>query len=275
MSISKVGMIGSSYITGRHLCKNGEYTPLFIDNIRDNFKGTDIEFFSNAQGGKGSEIYLNAILNMKKEYDIDHIIMEWITDRAYLTVDKEPDLNPGHFEKCWAGDNIVHESFDQNKMKNFTTRTSSKRIKKQQRNFLLAIDDIYRTYFFTMINLRQAIDLCHELNISITACMFWGRWTENNIEKYTTSDRQDSLHMHKDLRLKDIQPQFIETLCNKLKLTDKFMHWNEYEIGYEYFAEKYGLTNYLGKDETHLEAGPQKEAANMISAIIKQQIEMR
>lgn len=274
MSISRVGMIGSSYLTGGHLGRNDQLTPLFIDNIRDNFKGTDIEFFSNAQGGKGSEIYLNTILNMKKEYDIDHIIMEWITDRAYLTLDKEPESRQGHFEKCWSGDNIVHESFDQNKMKHFTTRISSKRIKTQQRNFLLTIDDIYRTYFFTMINLRQAIDLCHELNISITACMFWGRWTENNIDENLLKTPIDHLHMHDDDRLIKIQPHFIEQLCKTLKPTDKLMYWDGYEIGYEYFAKKYGLEHYLGKDRAHLDHEPQKEAANMISAIIKQQIEM-
>lgn len=267
-------MIGSSYLTGGHLGRNDQLTPLFIDNIRDNFKGTDIEFFSNAQGGKGSEIYLNTILNMKKEYDIDHIVMEWITDRAYLTLDKEPESKQGYFEKCWSGDNIVHESFDQNKMKNFTTRISSKRLKKQHRNFLLTVDDLYRTYFFTMINLRQAIDLCHELNISITACMFWGRWTENNIDKNLLATPIDHLHMHHDDRLIKMQPHFIEQLCKKLKPTDKLMYWDGYEIGYEYFAEKYGLNHYLGKDGAHLDHEPQKEAANMISAIIKQQIEM-
>lgn len=268
--MNRIGIIGSSYMTGGHIDSNGVEQPFLIKDIEDNFQDTDIKFYSSAQGGFGSELYLGAITHLKNKFDIDHVIMEWGVDRSLLSVPIEPTTKKGYFKTCWMGPNIIQESYAQNKFKNFTTRIESKRLKPQYRDFLLRLDDIERTYFYTMLHLRQSINLCKMLNISITACIWHGKWTKETIDRFSEEDI-DAEVLPKDPTLYHKQENMIRELKLVLNPHDRFMTWGGYDIGREYFVRKYGLNGHTGKDNVHLDRVPQREAAQMISNIIKEQ----
>jgi len=85
--MKRVGIIGSSFSVGsHHNPKTGE-NNLALPFETWLYKYTsDIEFYNSACSGKGTELYLNKIVYLKKHYNIDAVLLELVNNRSMLNV---------------------------------------------------------------------------------------------------------------------------------------------------------------------------------------------
>lgn len=127
----KIGIIGTSHSQGRQPCTNGltkdeiknfwqnknsKFTKPFEDHLQNAMPECD--FFNLAASGRGSERYLECVVQLKKKYNIDALLLEISADRTANTFYRcehkmqqwEKDLlkNPNNI------DNFIDEFFNQN-----------------------------------------------------------------------------------------------------------------------------------------------------------------
>lgn len=81
-----VGIIGSSHSTGAHQLSDGSLTPTFLSWC-ERYKSDSTHFYSCANGGKGSEMFLNSIVHLKEAHDVDVMLIEIIHNRSNINAD--------------------------------------------------------------------------------------------------------------------------------------------------------------------------------------------
>ena len=81
-----VGIIGSSHSTGAHQLSDGSVTPTFLSWC-ERYKSDSTHFYSCANGGKGSEMFLNSIVHLKEAHDVDVMLIEIIHNRSNINAD--------------------------------------------------------------------------------------------------------------------------------------------------------------------------------------------
>ncbi len=177
----KLGIVGSSFSTGRHYDKNKtECNPSFEDLIKQQLKIDTV--YNASQSGMGMEKYLNSIVYLKKHYDIDHLLVEIINDRTplYTHISEEyPDVHDE--EAIYSVDNAENYTtfFNNNKAIArwlLPRRPNLRKFFRRQSNVLFELTteitcDVNRQNFYRHITLSQVIDLCKLLDIKITAWM--------------------------------------------------------------------------------------------------------
>lgn len=174
----KIGIIGSSYSTGRH--HNYETgTNDLAKPFEDWFASAlpEAEIINSACAGKGTELYLNKIVYLKDKYDIDVILMELINHRSMMNIKSQ--------EERYA--EILHKQLPD--IENDVYRSSASiwdymRSSKECRNQLdfsksmkhfNTWDEVqwgiaslkYATEFWAMLDIYQAIKLCKMLGIKV------------------------------------------------------------------------------------------------------------
>jgi hypothetical protein len=232
----KVGIIGSSHSTGAHKLADGSVTPTFLSWC-EKHKTQPLEFYSCANGGKGSEMFLNGIVHLKDTHDVDIMLIEIIHNRRNINADigemydtnlpgvrraesdmfherlkqftniKELSKNTFPYLKLFSYKSSVHEELE-----NFEILGST--YKKEENNWkqvqlaIAANEDMVN--FWTILDVYQSLKLCKMLGIKT---VLW----QNRV----TLDRYP--HYNE-----------IKTLC------DVFVTMNEYECSRHYFKSVYG-----------------------------------
>ena len=83
----KLGIVGSSYSVGSH--KDSD-TNVVLAKPFESWFG-DIDLINSACASKGTELYLNKVLYLKKQHNIDTLLMEVINN---IKVENLDLLNP-------------------------------------------------------------------------------------------------------------------------------------------------------------------------------------
>ena len=93
--MKKIGILGSSFSVGSHHNPETGENNLALPFETWLYKYTsDMEFYNSACSGKGTELYLNKIVYLKKKYNIDTVLMELVNNRSMLNVKtQEYDLD--------------------------------------------------------------------------------------------------------------------------------------------------------------------------------------
>lgn len=86
-----VGIVGSSFSFGdaSHPVNNIPHTRLIVDILKEK-NSKNINFYSQAVGGRGSEIYLSSITFLKYMYDINILLVEIVEDREECNIQIPP-----------------------------------------------------------------------------------------------------------------------------------------------------------------------------------------
>ena len=167
--MKKIGILGSSFSVGsHHNPETGE------NNLAKPFETwlykytSDIEFFNSACSGKGTELYLNKIIYLKKKYDIDTVLMELINNRSMLNVKtQEYDLNNITDElyedssSIWKYVRSITQPIDYSK---FSSKKDFETWKKVQEHIAYS-EDAFE--FWGILDCKQAIELCDMLGIQV------------------------------------------------------------------------------------------------------------
>ncbi len=172
----KLGIVGSSYSVGRHHNPKtgGNDLALPFETWFDN-----IDVFNSACASKGTELYLSKVLYLKKQHNIDTLLLEVINNRSMLNVKTQTDS----YKRIWKETNIdhivndvykdsssmfeyqryIHQDID---YKNFGTEKQFK-IWKQYQESIAA--DCTMNEFWALCDIKQTIDLCELLGITVVA----------------------------------------------------------------------------------------------------------
>jgi hypothetical protein len=233
----KVGIIGSSHSTGAHKLSDGTLTPTFLSWC-EKHKTQPMEFYSCANGGKGSEMFLNGIVHLKDTHDVDIMLIEIIHNRRNINADiaemydtnlpgvrraesdmfrerlkqftniKELSKNTFPYLKLFSYKAFVHEELE-----NFEILGST--YKKEENNWkqvqlaIAANKDM--TDFWTILDVYQSLKLCKMLGIKT---VLW----------------QNSVPLE----------MYFEHFAELKLLSDIFVTMDEYECSRHYFRSKYG-----------------------------------
>ena len=172
----KLGIVGSSYSVGRHHNPKtgGNDLALPFETWFDN-----IDVFNSACASKGTELYLSKVLYLKKQHNIDTLLLEVINNRSMLNVKTHTDS----YKRIWKETNLdhlvndvykdsssmfeyqryIHQDID---YKNFGTEKQFK-IWKQYQESIAA--DCTMNEFWALCDIKQTIDLCELLGITVVA----------------------------------------------------------------------------------------------------------
>ena len=80
----KLGIVGSSFSVGSHLNPATGKNDLALPFETWIKKYSNIEVVNAACASKGTELYLNKVLYLKKQHNIDTLLMEIINNRSML-----------------------------------------------------------------------------------------------------------------------------------------------------------------------------------------------
>jgi hypothetical protein len=233
----RVGIIGSSHSTGAHELDNGTLTPTFLSWC-EKHKTKPIEFYSCANGGKGSEMFLNGIVHLKDTHDVDVMLIEIIHNRRNINADiglnidsglknhrtvdtdifkktlndfnqiKDISLNTFPYLKLFAYKAFVHEE-----LKNFEALGAT--FKKEENNWkqvqLSIAANADMVDFWTILDVYQSLKLCKMLGIKT---VLW----QNSVPLDRFPDHYNELKQHCDI----------------------FVTMGEYECSRHYFRSIYG-----------------------------------
>jgi len=167
--MKRVGILGSSFSVGCHhnpvTGENDLALPFetWLKKYTD-----DIEFYNSACSGKGTELYLNKIVYLKKKYNIDAVLLELVNNRSMLNVKTQDyDLN-----------NITDELYESSSsiweyIRGITQPIDFKKFAwaKQFETWKEVQEQIaYRNNafeFWGILDCKQAIELCEMLGIKV------------------------------------------------------------------------------------------------------------
>jgi hypothetical protein len=172
----KLGIVGSSYSVGRH------HNPITQqNNLALPFETwfTDIDVVNSACASKGTELYLNKVLHLKKQHNIDTLLLEVINNRSMLNVKtqsaeyksiwKETDIDNilidvySNNSSMYKYQRYIHQEIDHT---NFGTEKEFKSWKRFQESIAA---DCTMNEFWALCDIKQTIDLCTLLNIKVVA----------------------------------------------------------------------------------------------------------
>ena len=194
----KVGILGSSHSTGRHKLHDGSVTPLFTHWL-EKYKNPGYTFYNCANGGMGSECFLQSIVRLKSTYDIDIALIESIHNRKNINADiAKPvpsnndiyKLNSNRWEIAQDVENLedlteIFEFPNHMAYKFFIQHHSQDKIIKLWKRASSAIaNQEQMNKFWTSVDHAQTIELCHMLKIKI---VWW------NHSKLFVEDKIDNL----------------------------------------------------------------------------------
>ena len=169
MYMKRVGILGSSFSVGcHHNPKTGE-NNLALPFETWLYKYTDnVEFHNAACSGKGSELYLNKIVYLKKKYNIDMVLLELINNRSMLNVKSQQyDLNNISDEIYESSSSIwdyvrgITQPID---YKSWCTKKEFDTWKNVQER--IAYDNL-AFEFWGILDCSQTIELCEMLDIKV------------------------------------------------------------------------------------------------------------
>ena len=170
----KLGIVGSSYSVGSH------HNPVTGQNdlaqpFETWFNGIDI--VNSACASKGTELYLNKVLYLHKNHNIDILLLELINNRSmhnFKTQLEEykviwqtreiDDIINDVYKDSTAGykyQRYLHQDID---YKNFGTEQSYKIWKKFQEQIAA---DFTMNEFWALCDIKQTIELCEILGIKV------------------------------------------------------------------------------------------------------------
>lgn len=253
----KVGIIGSSHSTGAHKIADGTLTPTFLSWCEQH-KTKPMEFYSCANGGKGSEMFLNGIVHLKDTHDVDIMLIEIIHNRRNINADiaeyynesfpgfrsansslfkehlkefkgiAELSKNTFPYLKLYRYKSFIHEELDFFEILGSTYKKEENNWKQAQLA-IAANNDMVD--FWTILDVYQSLKLCKMLGIKT---VLW----QNSIplERYTEQYNE------------------LKTLC------DVFVTMGEYECSRHYFRSKYGPD--ISCDAAHLKPEYESELIN-------------
>lgn len=252
----KLGIIGSSYSTGNHVNFDGTHTPEFSENLHEHLVvqgAKDLEIYSYAQGGRGSEMYLHCLTHMKKMHDVDHVLVEIINDRSPLQIDI-----PETEELYTNLKDQRHAVLKRNGLKKYQSHITEKdRLWKYFGNkkmsiaaanlgMILAEDKLRFEWWYTF-QIRQTIDLCKLLKIKAT---FW------NCHGHSPSSKDAS--KFEEFIYSEIEPNF--------PIVEFPTHWSAKVHFHNVDPE-----NYLCSDLVHLNTDASKLVCSTIATNIMKQ----
>jgi|SaaInl0LU_22_DNA_1037365.scaffolds.fasta_scaffold01525_8 hypothetical protein len=216
----KLGIVGSSYSVGSH--RDSE-TNVVLAKPFESWFG-DIDLINSACASKGTELYLNKVLYLKKQHNIDTLLMEVINNRSMLNV--KTQLN--NYKVIWEESNVdniindvykdsismhryqrcIHQEIDYTE---FGTKKEYNLWKRFQES--IAADGMMNE-FWALIDMRHTIELCELLDIKVVA---WAnRW-----------------HMEKI-------PVFDSVIGNQT-----YIKFGDFMNAHDYYANKYDKENIL------------------------------
>lgn len=243
----RVGIIGSSHSTGAHRLDDGTLTPTFLSWCEQH-KTKPIEFFSCANGGKGSEMFLNGVVHLKDAHNVDVMLIEIIHNRRNINADigiditnqlpnyrsadtnifenilkqsiqiKDVSANTFPYLKLFQFKAFVHEELENFDVLGSTFKKEENNWKQVQLSIAANADMVD---FWTILDVYQSLKLCKMLGIKT---VLW----QNSIplERYTQH-------------------------YNELKqYCDIFITMGDYECSRHYFRSIYGAD--INCDAAHL-----------------------
>lgn len=187
----RIGIIGSSHSTGAHKLEDDTLTPTFLSWC-EKHKTKPIEFYSCANGGKGSEMFLNGIVHLKDMHDVDVMLIEIIHNRRNINADiaemhdtnlpgvrradsdmfrerlkeftniKELSKNTFPYLKLYSYKAFVHEELENFEVLGSTYKKEENIWKKVQLS-IAANEDMID--FWTILDVYQSLKLCKMLGI--------------------------------------------------------------------------------------------------------------
>lgn len=175
----KLGIVGSSFSVGNHTNpitgKNDLALPFEIW-IK---KYSNIEVINAACASKGTELYLNKVLYLKKQHSIDTLLMEVINNRSmlnfktqiesYKVIWKENDIDNiidnvfKDSRSMFEYQRYIHQDIDYN---NFGTKQEYRHWKRFQESIAA---NCTMNEFWALIDMKQTVDLCELLGIKVVA----------------------------------------------------------------------------------------------------------
>lgn len=175
----KLGIVGSSFSVGNHTNpitgKNDLALP-FETWIK---KYSNIEVINAACASKGTELYLNKVLYLKKQHSIDTLLMEVINNRSmlnfktqiesYKVIWKENDIDNiidnvfKDSRSMFEYQRYIHQDIDYN---NFGTKQEYRHWKRFQESIAA---NCTMNEFWALIDMKQTVDLCELLGIKVVA----------------------------------------------------------------------------------------------------------
>ena len=239
-----LGIVGSSYSTGDHPMPYGAKTRFFEEDVKECLP--DIPVYNAAQGGHGSEKYLNTILYLWHNYKITHCLIEYIEDRS---------LKSGRYrnDEWYRKLNKIDTAWERNKAKDTHTLMSQN---KWQKKINEKLDNTPRLEWWTRHNMLQAVQLCNALNINM---IMW------------------KMHNYKDpanKNINEVQSETINLIREQWKDRDCWVMFDKHQWARDYFIEKYGLRKHVCVDGVHLSTVCQQENAKILAEkIIRQYME--
>ena len=222
----KVGIVGSSYSVGcHHNYETGENNlALPFETWLEKYT-EGMQFFNSACAGKGTELYLNKVVYLKDQHDIDTLLIEIVNNRSMLNFkcipekyksilneinfkDTEGDVYKNSESAYWYWRALIQDmeeiTFSPNK-KSFETW------KEIQWNIASTENAME---FWGMLDIYQTIKLCKMLNIK---CVLWEKsWEFTEL------------------------PGFENMLQGS-----KFIEFPNHPNAHKYYVAKYGLDNIL------------------------------
>lgn len=230
----KLGIVGSSYSVGcHHNWETGENNLALP--FETWFKGIDV--VNSACASKGTELYLNKILYLKKEHNIDTLLMEVVNNRSMLNFNTQIEA----YNIIWKQKNI--DSIINDVYKNSSSMTKWKRYIHQDIDYKkfgtkkdfetwkqfqeILAREFVANEFWALCDIKQAIDLCNLLDIKVVA------WAHHwHMEQITVWDSV----------IKDAT----------------YVKFPGFMNAYDYYENKYGKDNILC-DVTHFNDATNKE----------------
>jgi hypothetical protein len=228
-----IGIIGSSHSTGAHQLSDGSLTPTFLSWC-EKYKSNSTHFYSCANGGKGSEMFLNSIVHLKEAHDVGVMLIEIIHNRRNINADlgldptdsrvndsilyrealtKLPsirDISADTFPylKLFRYKGFISEELEEFSIIGNTYQKAETNWKTMQ----MAIGSHWDMVdFWTILDVYQSLKLCKMLGIKTVL------WQNSGVlERHTTQFNE------------------LKTLC------DIFVTLDEYECSRHYFESKYG-----------------------------------
>ena len=168
----KLGIVGSSYSVGSHNTSSRKTLP-----FETWFNSIDV--FNTACASKGTELYLNKVMYLKKNHNIDALLLEVINNRSMLNVKTQT----AQYKSIWNESDIdiiindvysdssamymyqryIHQDID---YKTFGTEKEFKTWKRFQESIAA---DCTMNEFWALCDIKQTIDLCNLLDIKVVA----------------------------------------------------------------------------------------------------------
>jgi hypothetical protein len=243
----RLGIIGSSHSTGRHNNPNSQHhwtTPesnshYLAQPFENWFEGNGINIFNSAMPGKGTEHYLDNVIYLKKNHNIDTLLLEVVNNRSelnmkvrtnnYNKIYEETEINNVVQSVYHSGAGMYqHEAHLNTSFLEPLQFGTDKDLECWKRYQLGIAASMPMMEFWALVNIKQTVDLCKMLDIRVVA---WScRWNMQHlpvwdsvikdIEYISFPDKQDAYNYYKNIYSDD---KILCDVCHFNDATNKEM----------------------------------------------------